>query len=100
MYSKGQIQYPPAIPEHYFGLQERAILLEYQEQIERFKRKEIPLPAFPSKLVTLRLDNTWHDTAEAVVGNWMGCIYQVTHSDRKYPFMEGVNPNDPLGLAR
>ena len=45
-----------------------------------------------------RLDNTWHDTAEAVVGNWMGAVYQVTHRDRRIPFMEGVDPDDPLGL--
>jgi homoserine O-succinyltransferase len=45
-----------------------------------------------------QLDNTWHDTAEAVVGNWIGCVYQVTHNERKRPFMEGVNPDDPLGL--
>ena len=34
------------------------------------------------------------------MGNWMGLIYQVTNSDRKLPFMDGVDPNDPLGLRR
>jgi homoserine O-succinyltransferase len=53
---------------------------------------------FPEALVAGRLDNTWHDTAEAVVGNWMGAVYQVTHSDRRIPFMAGVDPADPLGL--
>jgi len=56
------------------------------------------LPAFPEHLITQRLDNTWHDTAEAVVSNWLGVVYQVTHSDRRIPFMEGVNPDNPLGL--
>jgi homoserine O-succinyltransferase/O-acetyltransferase len=27
-------------------------------------------------------------------------IYQITNSNRKLPFMEGVDPNDPLGLRR
>ena len=45
-----------------------------------------------------RLDNTWHDTAEAVIGNWMGMVYQITNSDRRLPFMPGVDPSDPLRL--
>ena len=57
-------------------------------------------PVFPEPLVGTRLDNTWHDTAEAIVGNWMGLVYQVTHRDRKLPFMDGVDPNDPLQLGR
>jgi hypothetical protein len=58
-----------------------------------------PLPEFPEKQVVGRLDNTWHDTAEAVVANWIGLMYQVTHRDRKLPFMDGVDPNDPLGVT-
>lgn len=44
------------------------------------------------------LDNTWHDAAEAAVGNWMGLVHQVTHRDRKLRFMDGIDPNNPLGL--
>lgn len=44
------------------------------------------------------LDNTWHDTAEAVVDNWIGKVYQLTALDRKRPFKEGVDPANPLGL--
>ena len=46
------------------------------------------------------LDNTWHDTAEAVINNWIGKVYQVTNNDRQKPFQDGVNPDDPLGLKR
>ena len=28
----------------------------------------------------------------------MGLIYQVTHNDRRIPFMDDVDPDDPLGL--
>ena len=45
-----------------------------------------------------RVDNTWRDTAGGMLGNWMGLIYQITHSDRRKPFMEHVNPDDPLNL--
>jgi homoserine O-succinyltransferase len=56
------------------------------------------IPDFPESLVARSLDNTWHDTAEAIVSNWMGLVYQITHRDRKLPFMEGVDPADPLSL--
>jgi homoserine O-succinyltransferase len=46
------------------------------------------------------LDNTWHDTAEAVINNWIGKVYQVTNIDRKQPFQESVDRNDPLGLKK
>ena len=54
----------------------------------------------PEELITPHLDNTWHDTALAIVNNWVGKIYQVTHGDRRRPFMDGVDPEDPLGLRR
>ena len=59
-----------------------------------------PIPEFPEELVLDTLDNTWHDTAEAVIGNWIGLVYQVTHQDRAIPFMDDIDPDDPLGLRR
>lgn len=91
--------YPP-FPENYFTLQSQAVLNEYRERVERAKGHGATIPDFPEKLITDRLHNTWHDTAEAVINNWMGKIYQVTSMDRRIPFMEGVDPDDPLGLKR
>jgi homoserine O-succinyltransferase len=28
----------------------------------------------------------------------MGLIYRVTHHDRRLPFMNGVDPDNPLGM--
>ena len=89
--------YPP-FPDHYLGLQEQAILQEYGERILEARDRGRPIPEFPETLVARRLDNTWHDTAEGVLGNWIGKVYQLTHRDRKIPLMEGVDPSDPLGL--
>ncbi len=89
--------YPP-VPENYLGLQEQAVLQEFAERILESRDRGRPIPEFPESLVSQRLDNTWHDTGEGVVGNWIGKVYQLTHSDRKIPFMEGVDPSDPLGL--
>ncbi len=89
--------YPP-FPSNYFHLRERALLQEYRERVQSSLSKGSELPGFPERLIENRLDNTWHDTAEAVVGNWMGLVYQITHRDRRLPFMDGIDPNDPLSL--
>ena len=91
--------YPP-FPWDYFPLREQAVLDEYRGRLESALAAGETVPEFPESLVAQRLDNTWHDTAEAVVGNWMGAVYQVTHRDRRIPFMEGVDPDNPLGLYR
>ncbi len=98
LWSKGQrYDYPP-FPAHYLGQRAQAVLNEYRLGLDRAHAANTDVPIFPEAQLIDLLDNTWHDTAEAVVGNWMGLVYQVTHSDRRIPFMEGVNPDDPLGL--
>jgi len=100
LYAAGQrADYPP-FPAHYFHTLEQSVLMEYRYRLDEALAAGAGLPEFPEALVAGRLDNTWHDTAEAVVGNWMGTVYQVTHSDRRFPFMDGVEPQDPLGLGK
>jgi homoserine O-succinyltransferase len=89
--------YPP-LPEHYLKPREQAILDEFRQRVESARRSGSEPPAFPEALVAGRIDNTWHDTAEGIVGNWMGLVYQLTHHERKRPFMEGIDPHNPLGM--
>lgn len=81
-------------PARYFNARARAFLAEYLSRRRRGESLE-----FPESHVVPLLDNTWHDTAEAVVGNWIGCVYQVTHRERGLPFMPGIDPDNPLGWA-
>ena len=80
------------------GIFEKAILNEYKLKLLTAINESGDLPEFPEDLIIQRLDNTWHDTAGEVVGNWVGLIYHVTNSDRHKPFMDGINPEDPLCL--
>ncbi len=89
--------YPP-FPEHYFRPLEKAILDEYCDSLDDALNHGNPIPEFPEHLITQSLHNTWHDTGVAVVGNWLGMIYQVTHKDRRIPYMDNIDPTDPLGL--
>lgn len=91
--------YPP-FPEHYLGSRDRAILDEHRERVRAARERGREPPPFPDAHIIPGLDNTWHDTAAGVVGNWMGNIYQVTNNDRGLAFMDGVDPRDPLGLGR
>jgi homoserine O-succinyltransferase len=95
----GELEVYPPMPDNYFGLQQIAIFNEFAWRLKRARAAGEGLPEFPEKLVTGKLDNTWHDTAEAVVANWIGLVYQVTHRERRLPFMEGVDPENPLGLS-
>ena len=83
----------PPFPCGYFNQQAQALLIEYTHRVQAGETL-----AFPESLLLSQLDNTWHDTAEAVIGNWVGCVYQVTHGERHLPFMPGVDPDNPLGL--
>lgn len=89
--------YPP-FPDHYFDLTAKAVLEEYRDAVQQAMSAAGKLPEFPEILIRERLDNTWHDTGQAIIGNWIGLVYQVTHAERKKPFMDGIDPQDPLNL--
>ncbi|MBI3899512.1 MAG: homoserine O-succinyltransferase [Gammaproteobacteria bacterium] len=91
--------YPPFV-DNYFSAQTRAILDEHKGRIIAAHTQQQPIPELPEALVAATLDNTWHDTAEAVINNWIGKVYQITNIDRKLPFGPGIDPNNPLRLQR
>ena len=89
--------YPP-FPENYFSLQAQASLDEYKALVTKAKQDNQDFPEFPERLISEKLDNTWHDTAEAILNNWIGKVYQVTNMDRKKAFQDGIDPKNPLEL--
>jgi homoserine O-succinyltransferase len=90
--------YPP-MPENYFGNFEAAVMREYQARVDDSLARKVEIPDFPEDLILNSLENTWRDTASAVVGKWMGLVYQLTNIDRRKPYMQGVDINDPLDLG-
>jgi len=98
LYASGKRPDYPPFPEHYFSLQTEAILTEHQQHVINSVQKGTTLPLFPEALITACLDNTWHDTAEAVINNWIGMVYQLTNIDRNKPFRDNINADNPLGL--
>ncbi len=89
--------YPP-FPSAYFDLQTQAILREHQVNVQKALDKGDASPALPEQLIGEHLHNTWRDSGRAIISNWVGRVYQTTNSDRTKCFMDGVDPDDPLGL--
>jgi homoserine O-succinyltransferase len=87
--------YPP-YPEHYFNDDVLAILSSYEQAVKLAKTDHLACPSFPEHLIRPHIDNTWCDTAKAVFNNWLGKIYQITHHNRLLPFMDGIDPQNPL----
>ena len=100
LYVTGQRGDYPPVPDNYLGPQAQAILDEHRQRLDDALANGAPLPEFPEKLIAGQLHNTWHDTGEAIINNWMGFVYQLTNSDRRKPFMDGVDPDDPLAALR
>ena len=73
---------------------------DYEEQVKEAKNRGQDLKPFPEQAILDHLDNTWRDTAKAVFNNWLGKVYQITNMDRRLPFMEGIDPKNPLGLDK
>ncbi|MFN4263993.1 MAG: homoserine O-succinyltransferase [Thioalkalivibrionaceae bacterium] len=89
-------EYPP-FPDHYFSRRSMAILDEYADRAHHAHSRGRELPQFPEPLLLEALDNTWHDSALAVMNNWIGNVYQITNLDRRRPFRDEIDPADPLG---
>ncbi|MEM7230636.1 MAG: homoserine O-succinyltransferase [Planctomycetota bacterium] len=99
LYADGQRPSHPPFPDHYLSARLRAVLEEYRERLDAAVEKGVAWPKFPEEFVETELDNTWRDSAGAVIDNWIGKVYQLTHPSRKKAFMDGVDPSDPLGLG-
>ncbi len=90
-----------------------SLLKEYQREVKRFESGELASPPprpenyFPAEKVdlsdidklTANIENTWTDSARSIIASWIGLVYQTTNADRQKQFMDGVDPNDPLGIV-
>ncbi|WP_196137192.1 homoserine O-succinyltransferase [Aliikangiella sp. G2MR2-5] len=87
--------YPP-FPENYFEKPVVEYLQKFKVELENARKNETARPEWPEEWLLDQLDNTWRDTALSTFNNWLGLVYQLTNKNPKLPFMEGVDPSDPL----
>jgi len=99
-YLAGELDAPPPYPDHFFPAQAERITAQFLEQALKARAENRELPGLLEDELESLLDNTWGDTAKAVVNNWLGLVYKLTNLDRKLQFMEGIDPDDPLALKK
>ena len=95
---RGEINDYPPFPENYFNPDAQQTFSEYEAHVKTVRHSSLELLPFPEIEVLPHIDNTWRDTGKAVFNNWLGKVYQITNQDRRLPFMDGIDPNNPLGL--
>ncbi len=92
-YQSGQSDEYPPFPENYFGPKAQKILEDVKAKILNGEN-----PDFPESDIEPLLENTWADSARSFIASWMGHVYQTTHVDRNKQFMDGIDPDNPLGI--
>ncbi len=95
---RGELAAPPRFPDHYLSAAAAELAADWIDDARRARDAGEPPPAMPASEIEALLDNTWSDTAKAIVANWLGLVYRLTNLDRKKQFMAGVDPGNPLGL--
>ncbi|GJL82759.1 MAG: homoserine O-succinyltransferase [marine bacterium B5-7] len=90
-------QYPP-FPEHYLSEAGKHILDEFRRDLLESNDPKATLEKFPEERVLAETDYTWGDTGKIIFNNWLGLVYQITGTRRDVPFMDGVDPTNPLNL--
>ena len=98
LYMSGEISDYSPMPDNYFSDFAAAVMREYRLRVDDSRERRQAAPEFPEALVVPTLKNTWRDSASAVVGRWIGLVYQYTGSERRIPFMDGIDADNPLGL--
>jgi homoserine O-succinyltransferase len=97
-YLAGELGAPPPFPQHYFSDEAKMVANRFIKQARHAQADGQPLSGLLEEELLPLLDNTWGDTAKAMVNNWLGLVYQVTNLDRNQQFMDEVDPDDPLHM--
>ena len=99
-YADGRLDAIPPLPQNYLAPEAARLAHEHVDALLAAREAGADLPDFPEDALAGGLDNTWADTAKAVFANWLGLVYRLTDVRRGVPFMDGVDPDDPLGRRR
>lgn len=98
-YLAGEIEGSPPPPQNYLSPAATRLVNQHLEEALAARDAGRPVPPLPQQQVLAHVDNTWVDTGRALFANWLGLVYRLTHITRGRPFMDTVDPDDPLGLG-
>jgi len=92
----GELEGPPPFPENYFSDEAAKLARKHVDAAAKSPGAAERIVDTLEKDIEPLLDNTWGDTARAIVNNWLGLVYKFTDLDRKKQFMPGIDPQKPL----
>ena len=92
-YKSGERNSAPVMPVNYFKESTIEKLMLYNP--ECMSKEELNSL---NKELSETLENTWTDSGRSIIASWIGLVYQITNADRKKQFMDGVDPDNPLGI--
>ena len=95
LYHSGDRKDLPPLPANYFN--DATISELTKHSLEGISRDDL---SNLNKNLCHMLENTWTDSARSIIASWIGLVYQTTNQDRKKQFMDGTDPNDPLGIYK
>ena len=95
---KGELTHYPPLPTHYADHKAQEFARKFEKEVLGNPAAKALAASFPEEAMLTGIDNTWGDSARSIFHNWIGLVYQLTNLDRKRPFMEGIDPNDPLQI--
>jgi len=94
----GELPAAPPYPENYLSAEAIEVANRYIEETTIALRNQNPLPEFPEKEMEVHVANTWRDTGEAIVSNWLKLVFELANIDRRLQFARGIDPTNPLQL--
>ena len=94
----GELDELPPCPERYFSSDAARIVERFAQQLMQARQNGHAFSDLLEQEIAPELDNTWGDTAKAIINNWLGLVYLRTNLDRKKQYMSGVDPDHPLRL--
>ncbi len=95
LYKSGELSDPPPIPKNYFKEETiKKLMLYHPESMNKEELHNL------NKSLSDTLENTWTDSARSIIASWIGLVYQVTNADREKQFMDGIDPENPLGIIK
>ncbi|MCF6236238.1 MAG: homoserine O-succinyltransferase [Gammaproteobacteria bacterium] len=83
LFFSGMREEYPVYPENYFTPEAKDILVRYENLLVSAKNSGQVAPEFPEAEIIPCLDNTWRDSAKAVINNWLGKVYQITNQEHQ-----------------
>lgn len=94
----GELDEPPPHPEHYFTEEARGIAGGFIDRCRAALDNGDELPEFPEPGLERHVRNTWHETGQTMIDNWLGLVCELADTDRKRQFRSGVDPDKPLAF--